>query len=251
MSELNVTYERDGTVAFIEIDRADAGNRFTYEMMLELMAAVTSLPAEVGAVLLAGSGGTFCLGADGKAAVAAMRQGWSDRYEALVQANHDSLAALLRCPVPYIAAIDGPASGMGAACALIADGRFVTARACLCPNQLRIGLPLDTGLTYALRRALGPVLGMELLLDPSGMSGQEMLDRGLASGPMYASGDREAWLDAAARLADTDPFALKAIRQMLETEDFDELWQREVTALRESMESGRLRAILDRRFGPL
>src|SRR6266496_4496122 len=94
-----MTYERDGRVARITLDRPERGNGITLEMPRELAACVerANLDPEVHAIALAGNGSGFCGGYDLVASAEGNMEGVASAHapegspiDPLVQArNHD------------------------------------------------------------------------------------------------------------------------------------------------------------------
>lgn len=128
MTFTQIAYEVDGPVATITLDRPDRLNAFTVEMMSELLQAFdrSDVDDAVRAVVLTGRGRGFCAGAD-------LGQGGStfDHGDARpgkrAQRDGGGLVALrmFRSKKPVIAAINGPAVGVGASMILPADFRLM------------------------------------------------------------------------------------------------------------------------------
>jgi enoyl-CoA hydratase/carnithine racemase len=129
MSYGTIAYEIDGAVATITLDRPERLNAFNSEMCTELVAAFEAVDADdaVRAVIVTGRGRGFCAGADLGAGATSFDHGDPD---ATPRARRDEggLVALriFRCLKPVIAAINGPAVGVGATMTLPMDVRLMS-----------------------------------------------------------------------------------------------------------------------------
>ena len=119
-----------------------------------------------GAVLLSAVGPVFCAGGD----LAVLGQVSTDGdlpefLAANAAAFADLVEAIVACPRPVVAAIDGPAVGGGASLALACDIRLATPRARLVLGWGRWGLPPDGGASALLANAVGPSAARSLLIE--------------------------------------------------------------------------------------
>ena len=128
-----ITYTVDGPVATVTLDRPDRLNAFTGQMMQELISAFDEIDADDGvrAVIVTGAGRGFCAGADlasgGDTFDADAQSGGSAPSE-MEQRDGGGLVTLriFRCTKPVIAAINGPAVGIGATMTLPMDIRLAS-----------------------------------------------------------------------------------------------------------------------------
>jgi 2-(1,2-epoxy-1,2-dihydrophenyl)acetyl-CoA isomerase len=160
-----IRYELEAGVAWITLARPDKMNSLNAAMRRELLVALTRAPEEARAVVLTGEGRGFCSGQD---------LGDASRFEdlnlsqTLREEYEPLLAALGDCPVPTVAAVNGPAAGAGANLALAADIVIAARSASFIQAFGRIGLIPDAGGTYWLPRLVGKAraMGMCLTTDP-------------------------------------------------------------------------------------
>ena len=128
-----ITYEVDGAVATLTLDRPDRLNAFTGRMMQEMIAAFDEIDRDdrVRAVIVTGAGRGFCAGADlasgGDTFDADAQSGGSAPSE-MEQRDGGGLVTLriFECTKPVIAAINGPAVGIGATMTLPMDVRLAS-----------------------------------------------------------------------------------------------------------------------------
>ncbi len=188
-----IRYERvPSGVALLTLDRPHRLNAWTGRMHTELRWAMrdAELDDRVRVVVITGAGRGFCAGAD-----TAALQGHADRggYDPgtppdLAQPAAGSGAAfqadfawLLGLETVTIAAVNGPAAGVGLALACWCDLRFVAADAKLTTAHGRLNLPAEFGLSWLLPRLIGLAHANDLLLSSRVVLGREAGQLGLAN----------------------------------------------------------------------
>ncbi len=162
-------------VALITLSRADKMNALTTQMRAELTHAVTEAGREARVVVLTGAGRAFCSGQD----LADRAGGVADLEQTLRKEYAPLLRAIVNCPVPTIAAVNGPAAGAGANIALAADVVFACESAYFMQAFTRIGLMPDAGGTYALPRQMGMAKAMGAALFADKISARQADDWGM------------------------------------------------------------------------
>lgn len=176
--------EIDGEIGTLTLDRPDAFNAMSPEMIGELIVAFGWLAdrAPLRGLIVTGSGKAFCAGGD----VTWFRKGVeSDEIDLPsdvrrgAEALHQAIIDLRRVPYPVIAAINGPAAGAGFSLALACDMRVSSSAAFFAPAYGRIGASPDGGMTYFLPRVVGPSKALEILLEDPNMSAAEAKELGL------------------------------------------------------------------------
>ncbi|HEU4393107.1 MAG TPA: enoyl-CoA hydratase/isomerase family protein [Solirubrobacterales bacterium] len=183
--ELNtLRIEIDGALGTLTLDRPDAFNAMSPEMIGELTVAFSWLAdrAPLRALVLTGSGKAFCAGGD----VTWFQKGVESEEIDLpsevrrgAEALHAAIVDLRRIPYPVIAAVNGPAAGAGFSLALACDFRIASEEAFFACAYGRIGASPDGGMTYFLPRVVGPSRALELLLEDPNLSAAEALEEGL------------------------------------------------------------------------
>ena len=238
-----------GQVVVAEFHAPSTRNALAPAMLDELAAILSRDDDDVSAIVLRGNGTNFCAGVDGRAVRRALQTGWTGAFENLVDATHRVLRALLSCPVPVVAAVDGRAAGAGVTFALLADTRVVTTRGSLRPGHLAAGAPLDGGCSYALAWALGPARAMSILVEDRALSGDDLHTWGLAGAPVAPDDLEDRAVRTAEQAGAGDRAALRAARRLLRKAnlaEFETQWSAELEHLRAFVESGRLQDNLDR-----
>lgn len=209
-----ITYDLTDGIAQITLNRADKMNALSTQMRAELAHAVKAAGQEARVVVITGAGRAFCSGQDlGDGATASdvdLERTLRDEYAPM-------LRAIVDCPVPTIAAVNGPAAGAGANLALAADVVFATESAYFMQAFTRIGLIPDAGGTYMLPRQMGMAKAMGAALFADKISARQADDWGMIWEAVPDAEFDAHWRQKAALLANgpTTAFASvkKAIRQ--------------------------------------
>jgi 2-(1,2-epoxy-1,2-dihydrophenyl)acetyl-CoA isomerase len=172
--------EIDGEIGTLTLDRPDAFNAMSPEMISELPIAFSWLAdqAPLRALIVTGAGKAFCSGGD----INWFLKGVEDE-EVDLPANvrhgadvlHQGIIDLRRIPYPVIGAVNGPAAGAGFSLALACDTRIASSSAFFACAYGRIGASPDGGMTYFLPRVVGPSRALELLLEDPNMSAGDAL----------------------------------------------------------------------------
>ena len=161
-------------VGILTLDAPHRRNAFDLDMCDEVGEALDSLEADpgVGALVVTGRGSAFCAGADLSHLGASQREGLLAIYEGFLR--------VARCPLPTIAAVNGPAVGAGMNLALAADVRLAGTSARFDTRFLQLGIHPGGGHTWMLRRIVGPQVASAMVLFGEVLSGPEAAECGLA-----------------------------------------------------------------------
>jgi 2-(1,2-epoxy-1,2-dihydrophenyl)acetyl-CoA isomerase len=218
----HIRYEVSDRVATVTIDRPEKRNAMTFGVLAEFEDAIRRAGADdgVGAVVLTGAGGAFCAGTD----LADLAETPEDQRS---RRGRDSAGRgqgsggrvpwpIVACPKPVIAAVDGPAVGMGAEFATQCDVRLASTRARFGWIFVLRGLVADTGAgTFLLPRLIGPTAAMRLLFSGELIDAAEALRLGLVTAVVEPD-DLPAAADAEARrYLSASPFALRRTKELV------------------------------------
>jgi len=166
-------------VAIVTLNRPEKKNTLDLAMRAELARTLSELQKDdsVRALILTGAGGAFCAGGDlstmGGNATAEMGM-------KRAKSVHGWLHSLIEFDRPVIAAVDGPAFGVGFSLALAADLVLVTPRARFCLSFLRVGLIPDGGVHHMLPRKVGMQRAKELIFSARELDAAGSIDYGIA-----------------------------------------------------------------------
>ncbi|MFK7745438.1 MAG: enoyl-CoA hydratase-related protein [Roseobacter sp.] len=212
MDYQTLSYALTDGVAVITLNRPDKMNALTTQMRAELAYAVTEAGKAARVVVMTGSGKAFCSGQDLGDRVTAsnidMERTLRDEYAPLIR-------AIVECPVPTIAAVNGAAAGAGASLALAADVVIATQSAYFLQAFARIGLIPDAGGTYVLPRAMGSAKAMGAALFADKISAQQADDWGMIWEAVPDDAFDAHWRARADHLAQGPTAAYGAIKTVL------------------------------------
>ena len=177
----------EGGIATLTMNRPEARNALTREMMLALSEALPRLAndAAVRLVVLTGSGAAFCSGGDVKgfaknAAAAAVTQSFDHKVTDL-RARMEVSRWLHEMPKPTLAVIPGPAAGAGFSLALACDLRIAADNAKFTTAFSKIGLSGDFGGSYFLNDLVGAAKAREMYFTGQVLLGDEAQRIGLVN----------------------------------------------------------------------
>ncbi|HEY3191357.1 MAG TPA: enoyl-CoA hydratase-related protein [Solirubrobacterales bacterium] len=180
-SHETVDVTRDGSAARILLNRPEALNAWNEQFGRDLLDAVTSLSADEGvrAVLITGAGRGFSSGADLKEQRSTTEDGLPDLSARLKEIYHPIITGLREMPKPVVAAVNGPAVGIGCSLALAADLIVAAESAYLLLAFVNIGLVPDGGSTAFLPARVGYARAAEMAMLGERVTAQQALDWGL------------------------------------------------------------------------
>jgi enoyl-CoA hydratase/carnithine racemase len=165
-------------VAVITLNRPDRLNAWVPAMQrryFDFLEEAARDP-EVRVIVVTGAGRGFCAGADMQA-LQAINSGEGDGADATPDSRPQTLP--LTVPKPIIAAINGPAAGLGLVMALMCDLRFAASGAKLTTAFVRRGLIAEHGISWVLPRLIGPSKALDLLFSGRVVLSEEALELGL------------------------------------------------------------------------
>jgi enoyl-CoA hydratase len=204
----------DGPVRVVTLNRPDQLNAFNAQMHHDLTAVWRKLAADdqARAVVLTGAGRVFSAGGD----FAWMRQTHEDSAQATASTDEagELIQQMLRFPLPVVAAVNGPAVGLGCSLTILADLVVMADSAHLADPHVSVGLVAGDGgafwpLVTGLHRA------KEFLFLGTRLSAQDALAYGLANQVVPAAQVHDEALELAHRLAAQPAGALRDTKAAL------------------------------------
>lgn len=183
MSYETVRWEQDGGVGRIVLDRPDTLNAWNTQLGLDLRAAVEQAADDsVRAVLVTGSGRAFSSGADLKAGFEEVADdGMPDIRGRLHDVYHPIVVGLRTMEKPVVAAVNGPAAGIGASLALACDLILAAESAFFQLAFAKIGLMPDGGSTLFVPARVGKARAFEMALLADRVPAAQALEWGLVN----------------------------------------------------------------------
>jgi enoyl-CoA hydratase len=192
VSELVLT-ERDGPVAVVVLNRPDALNALSDELMEQLVSTLEELDRDdsVRCIVLGGNEKAFAAGAD----IAELAR--SSAIDLYYQRRIERWDAIRGLWTPLIAAVSGYCLGGGCELAMACDLIVASESAQFGQPETGLGIIPGAGGTQRLTRAVGKALAMDVILSGRRLSADEALTAGLVARVV----PNDAWLEEAKGLA--------------------------------------------------
>ena len=218
----DLSYEVKGNVGVLTLDRPDKLNAWTAAMEKSVKRALAAAMQDdaVRVIVITGAGRGFCAGADMNMLQKIQPTNWEDRE--LAQASKEEafdfanglgpdvsphyggrFGYLFQIRKPIIAAINGPAAGLGLVFALYADMRFAAADAKFTTAFAQRGLIAEHGISWLLPHLVGPAHSLDLLLSARKFTAAEAERMGLVNKVFEQETFMGAVMDYANTLAET------------------------------------------------
>lgn len=218
----DITYDVKGRVGLITLNRPDKLNAWTGAMEKSIKRAIASAVADdaVRVIVVTGAGRGFCAGAD-MGLLQSIKPDEPQEREYAKAAREESFdfagglgpdvaphyggrfGYLMQVKKPIIAAINGPAAGLGLVVALYADMRFAGSDAKFTTAFAQRGLIAEHGISWLLPRLVGPAHALDLLLSARKVTAQEAERIGLVNKVFEQANFMSAVMDYAKTLAET------------------------------------------------
>ncbi|MEO8243590.1 MAG: enoyl-CoA hydratase-related protein [bacterium] len=206
-----LTYETAVGVAVITLNRPLVMNALSSLLRRELLAALHLAETAARVVVLTGAGRAFCSGqdlADVDIDTVDLEAVLRDEYEPL-------LSAIVACPLPVIAAVNGAAAGAGAGLALACDVVIAAESASFIQAFTRIGLVPDAGGSYWLPRQIGLARAMGAMLFAERIGAKQAADWGMIWEAVPDADFAAHWRQRANTLATGPTLAYRGVKQAL------------------------------------
>jgi 2-(1,2-epoxy-1,2-dihydrophenyl)acetyl-CoA isomerase len=198
-----VNLERRGAELRITLNRPDVMNAWDKQLGADLLAALEQASSDdaVRVVVVTGAGRAFSSGADLRAGFEATPEGHPDVKTVLRERYHPIIAGVRRMPKPVLAAVNGPAVGIGCSLALACDLIVARESAYFLLAFINIGLVPDGGSSLLVPERVGLARATEMAMLGERISARQALEWGLVN-RVTADDEFEDAVDAlAARLA--------------------------------------------------
>jgi 2-(1,2-epoxy-1,2-dihydrophenyl)acetyl-CoA isomerase len=178
-----IIWEQSGAVGRLTLNRPQTLNAWTAQFGSELKQAVEQEAAQdsVRAVLITGAGRGFSSGADLKAGFDPAEDGMPNIRKELHEVYHPAIAGIRRLPKPVVAAVNGPAVGIGCSLALACDLVLAAESAFFGLAFVNIGLMPDGGSTALVPPAVGKARAFQMALLGERVPAPQALDWGLVN----------------------------------------------------------------------
>src|SRR6516162_8848011 len=200
---------RDNGILLVTLNRPDAANALNTQMGCDLMELFEGLSIDIEGLrvtILTGRGTkAFCAGGDLKQRNNMTDEAWQAQHLIFER----MLRAILACPIPVIAAVNGAAYGGGCEIAAAADFVYASSDARFALTEVTLGIMPGAGGTQNLPRAVGERRAKELILSGLPFSAAEAEAWGLVNRVVPPHELMQATLDIAGRIAGNGPVAVR------------------------------------------
>ncbi len=209
-------------VTVVTMSRPRALNAMNTQMMTDLRGCFASFYVDQGetrCLVLTGAGDKgFCTGADLKERNGMPEAAWRRQHAILEQA----IRAIMDCPIPVIAAVNGAAYAGGCELALACDFIYAVPHARFAQTEVALGIIPGAMGTQNLPRAVGVRRAKELILTAAPFTAEEALAWGLVNKLVAGDELMRETLATAGRIAANAPIAVRqAKRAMDKSQDLD------------------------------
>jgi len=216
---------RDG-VARITLDRPEALNPLSVAMAAEVHAAIDAAAGDddVRAVLITGAGRGFSSGADlGSTDTPTTPEGKPDVLTGLRETYNPLILAIRDLPMPVVAAVNGPAAGIGASLALACDYVVCAESAYMLLAFANVGLTIDGGASALIAAKAGHARASEMGLLADRVPAATALDWGLVNRVVPDGELGAAAEEVLGRLVAGPPGSYAATKRLLNEATFADL----------------------------
>jgi enoyl-CoA hydratase len=205
---------RDNGILLVTLNRPEAANAMNTQLGLDLMTLFEGFSVDLEGlrvIILTGQGKAFCAGGDLK-----QRNGMTDeRWQAQHLVFERMLRAIIACPLPVIAAVNGAAYGGGCEIAAACDFVYAATQARFALTEVTLGIMPGAGGTQNLPRAMGERRAKELILSGLPFSAAEAEAWGLVNRVLPPEELLPATLAIAERIAANGPLSVRQAKQAI------------------------------------
>ena len=205
----------DDHILLVTLNRPEASNALNTRMGFELMEVFEALAIDLEdlrAVIVTGSGGkAFCAGGDLKERNGMTDESWQAQHAIFER----MVRAMMGCPVPLIAAVNGAAYGGGCEIAAASDFVYAATNARFALTEVTLGIMPGTGGTQNLARAVGERRAKELILSGLPFTSAEAEAWGFVNRVVEPAELLESTLAIARRIAANGPIAVRQAKQAI------------------------------------
>jgi enoyl-CoA hydratase len=209
---ITVEHPQDHTV-LVTLNRPEVANAMNTQMGLDLLHAFDGFcaaPNKQRCIVITGAGAkAFCAGGDLKQRNGMTDEQWQDQHLIFER----MIRAMIGCPVPIIAAVNGAAYAGGMEISLCADFIYASETARFALTEVTLGIMPGAGGTQNLPRAVGARRAKEILLTGKPFTVQQAFDWGMVNRICTPDTLITDALETAATIAANAPISTRQIKQ--------------------------------------
>ncbi len=214
-----IQLEERGAVSVITLNRPESLNALTTKVGADFLAAVTQAKADgARAIVLTGAGRAFCAGGDLREmrSMAESNGKIEAFFDEPLRLLNECILAIRRTPIPFIAAVNGAASGGGCNLALACDLVMAGESARFNQAFIKIGLVPDCGGSFILPRLVGWKRAAELMMTGDVVAAGEALEMGMINAVVPDTELMAQAMAMAEKLAQAPTAAIGRIKKLME-----------------------------------
>ena len=235
-------------VCLLTLNRPDKLNALTVDVAYEFKVAVHEA-SEKGsrAIVLTGVGRAFCAGGDiGEMQNIATREGRLEAFfDEPLRILNEAILLIRQTPLPFIAAVNGVASGGGCNLALACDLVIAAESAKFNQAFIKIGLSPDCGGTFILPRLVGWKRAAELMFTGDMVTARDALEMGMINAVTPDTDLMNRAMAMADRLAAAPTAAIGQIKKLLEASAVNDQPSQLELERQAQIESGRTKDFIE------
>ncbi len=208
---IKIETPQENTV-LVTLNRPEVVNAMNTQMGIDLLDVFLDLgarPNDQRCIVLTGAGRVFCGGGDLKQRNGMTDQQWQDQHYIFERA----IRAMIDCPVPIIAAVNGAAYAGGMEMSLCADFIYASETARFALTEVTLGIMPGAGGTQNLPRAVGARRAKEILLTGKPFTVQQAFEWGMVNRICKPETLMAEALETAAVIAGNAPISTRQIKQ--------------------------------------
>ncbi|MDB5575548.1 MAG: enoyl-CoA hydratase [Bradyrhizobium sp.] len=202
-------------ISLVTMNRPSSANALNTQMGVDLVDFFESTAMHAGALrclVLTGAGDkAFCAGGDLKERNGMSNAAWTSQHLIFERMAR----AILNCPIPVIAAVNGAAYGGGCEIAACCDFIYASSSARFALTETSLGIIPGAGGTQTIARAVGERRAKELLLSADPFDANAALEWGLVNKVVAAGDLNEAAIERARRISANAPLAVRQAKQAI------------------------------------
>jgi 2-(1,2-epoxy-1,2-dihydrophenyl)acetyl-CoA isomerase len=248
MSYETIQLEMHGAVSVLTLNRPDRLNALTVQVAHDFKAAVGEAHEHgARAIVLTGAGRAFCAGGDLREMQEIAKK--DGRVEAFfdepLRILNEAILLIRKTPVPFIAAVNGVASGGGCNLALACDLVIAAESARFNQAFVKIGLTPDCGGTFMLPRLVGWKRATELLFTGDLISARNAVAMGMINSFVPDGELMSTVMAMAEKLAQAPTAAIAEIKMLLDASAANSFEQQLDLERRTQIESGKTKDFVE------
>jgi enoyl-CoA hydratase len=209
---ITVEHPQEHTV-LVTLNRPEVANAMNTQMgidLLEVFDGFCATPSKQRCIVITGAGAkAFCAGGDLKQRNGMTDEMWQDQHLIFER----MIRAMLGCPVPVIAAVNGAAYAGGMEISLCADFIYAAEHTRFALTEVTLGIMPGAGGTQNLPRAVGARRAKEILLTGRPFSVQQAFDWGMVNRICKPDALLTEALETASVIAANAPISTRQIKQ--------------------------------------